>query len=73
MPVGMRVMTNVTAQPPQRMLVAVIVVVMVVFGLCSWGHGQCRGANHPGAHQNLGELLGKDLGRSRQFRGHRFA
>ena len=30
MPVGMRVMTNVTAQPPQRMLVAVIVVVMVV-------------------------------------------
>ena len=58
MPLGMRVMTNVTAQLPQRRLV---VVVVVVFGLCCWGHGP----NHPGAQQNLGEWLVKDLGRSR--------
>gem|GEM_PF-5144282 len=38
-------MTNIAAQLLQRMLV------VVVFGLCCWDHGQRRGAHHPGLQQ----------------------
>ena len=44
-------MTNVTTQMLQRMLVVAMAVVVVVFSLCCWDHGQCRGAHHPGAQQ----------------------
>ena len=40
-------MTNIPAQLLQRMLVVVMLV--VIFGLCCWDHGQCRGAHHLGA------------------------
>ncbi len=42
-------MTNIPAQLLQRMLVVVMLV--VIFGLCCWDHGQCRGAHHLGAQQ----------------------
>ncbi|QNI53777.1 hypothetical protein SynBIOSE41_01258 [Synechococcus sp. BIOS-E4-1] len=76
MPVDTRVMTDVTAQLPQLMLVVVmvmVVVVVVIFCVRCRCHCQCRGADHTSTQQHFAALLLKEVACSSQFCGHRLA
>ena len=69
LPVDTRFMTEVMASLPQLML-PVMLVMMVVFGFCSWRHCQCRGPNDACTEQNVGQLLVHEMDRSSRWCRH---